>query len=62
LIDPSALKNTEVLILDIATLVGFLGGLGIIIGAIATGGDVMMFVDVPSVLIVVVGRFMVALM
>ncbi len=48
--------------MDIATLVGFLGGLGIIIGAIATGGDVMMFVDVPSVLIVVVGTFMVTLM
>jgi len=48
--------------LDIATLVGFLGGLGVIIGAIATGGDVMMFVDVPSVLIVVVGTFMVTLM
>jgi len=48
--------------LDIATLVGFIGGLGVIIGAIATGGDVMMFVDVPSVLIVVVGTFMVTLM
>ncbi|MEW5010130.1 MAG: flagellar motor protein PomA [Cycloclasticus sp.] len=48
--------------MDIATLVGFLGGLGVIIGAIATGGDVLMFVDVPSVLIVVVGTFMVTLM
>ncbi len=48
--------------MDIATLVGFVGGLGIIIAAIATGGDVGMFVDVPSVLIVVVGTFMVTLM
>lgn len=48
--------------MDIATLVGFIGGLGVIIGAIATGGDVMMFVDVPSVLIVIVGTFMVTLM
>jgi len=48
--------------LDFATLIGFVGGLGIIIAAIATGGDVMMFVDVPSILIVIVGTFMVTLM
>lgn len=48
--------------MDIATLVGLLGGFGIIIGAIATGGDVMMFVDVASILIVVGGTFMVTLM
>ncbi len=48
--------------MDIATLVGLLGGFGIIIGAIATGGDVMIFVDVPSTLIVVGGTFMVTLM
>jgi len=40
---------------DIATLIGLLGGFGIIIGAIATGGDVMLFVNVPSILIVVGG-------
>lgn len=48
--------------MDIATLVGFIGGLGIIIGAIATGGDVMLFVNMPSILIVVGGTFMVTLM
>jgi chemotaxis protein MotA len=48
--------------LDIATLIGLLGGFGIIIGAIATGGDIMLFVNVPSVLIVVGGTFMVTLM
>ena len=48
--------------MDIATLVGLLGGFGIIIGAIATGGDVMMFLDIPSVLIVIGGTFMVTLM
>lgn len=48
--------------MDIATLVGLLGGFGIIIGAIATGGDVMMFLNIPSVLIVVGGTFMVTLM
>jgi chemotaxis protein MotA len=47
---------------DIATLIGLLGGFGIIIGAIATGGDVMLFVNVPSILIVVGGTFMVTLM
>jgi chemotaxis protein MotA len=47
---------------DIATLIGLLGGFGIIIGAIATGGDIMLFVNLPSVLIVVGGTFMVTLM
>ena len=37
--------------MDIATLVGLLGGFGIIIGAIATGGDVLLFVNVPSILV-----------
>lgn len=48
--------------MDIATLIGLLGGFGIIIGAIATGGDGLMFLDVASVLIVVGGTFMVTLM
>jgi chemotaxis protein MotA len=47
---------------DIATLIGLLGGFGIIIGAIATGGDIMLFVNLPSILIVVGGTFMVTLM
>lgn len=48
--------------MDIATLIGLLGGLGIIIGAIASGGDVIIFVNIPSLLIVVGGTFMVTLM
>ena len=48
--------------MDSATLVGLLGGFGIIIGAIATGGDVMLFVNMPSILIVVGGTFAVTLM
>ncbi len=48
--------------MDIATLVGLLGGFGIIIGAILTGGDLGAFIDVPSLLIVVGGTFMVTLM
>lgn len=48
--------------MDIATLIGLLGGFGIIIGAIATGGSVMLFLNAPSLLIVVGGTFMVTLM
>ncbi len=48
--------------MDIATIIGLLGGFGVIIGAIATGGDVMLFVNVPSIIIVVGGTFMVTLM
>ena len=48
--------------MDIATLIGLLGGFGIIIGAIATGGDLVLFVNVPSLLVVVGGTFMVTLM
>lgn len=48
--------------MDIASLVGFLLGVGIVVGAIATGGDVMLFVNVPSLLIVFGGTFGVTLM
>ena len=48
--------------MDIATLIGLLGGIGVIIGAIATGGDIMLFMNVPGLLIVVGGTFMVTLM
>lgn len=48
--------------MDIATLIGMLGGFGIIVAAIVTGGDMMMFVNVPSVLIVVGGTTFVVLM
>lgn len=48
--------------MDIATLVGLLGGLGIIGASIAMGGDFMLFVNVPSILIVFGGTFMVTLM
>jgi chemotaxis protein MotA len=47
---------------DIATLIGLLGGFGIIIGAIAAGGDILLFMNVPAVLIVFGGTFMVTLM
>ncbi len=48
--------------MDLATLVGILGAFGIIIGAMVMSGGVGLFVDVPSVLIVLVGTIFVVLM
>lgn len=48
--------------MDIASLLGFIIGIGIIMAAILVGGDIMMFVDVPSLLIVFGGTFGVSLM
>ena len=41
----------------IASLIGFLGAVGMIIGAMISGGGVAPFIDVPSILIVVGGTF-----
>jgi len=48
--------------MDIATLVGILAAFGIIGASIFLGGDVMSFINVPSVLVVVGGTFGVTLM
>ncbi|MCK5889644.1 MAG: MotA/TolQ/ExbB proton channel family protein [Methylococcales bacterium] len=48
--------------MDIASLVGFLLGIGIIVTAIATSGDIMLFINIPSILIVFGGTFGVSLM
>lgn len=48
--------------MDLATLVGILGAFGIIIGAMVMSGGVNLFVDIPSVLIVLVGTIFVVLM
>lgn len=48
--------------MDLATLVGLLGGFAIIVFAMVLGGSVGMFVDVPSVLIVLVGSLLVCMM
>lgn len=48
--------------MDVASLLGFVLGVGIIFAAIFTGGDLMMFVDVPSILIVFGGTFGTSLM
>ncbi len=47
--------------MDIATLVGMLGGFGVVIMAMVLGGGIGMFVDVPSTLIVIGGTIMVAM-
>lgn len=48
--------------MDIASLFGFVLGIGIIVSAIASGGDVLLFVNVPSLMIVIGGTFGVTLM
>ena len=48
--------------MDLATLIGMIGGIGIVIFAMTLGGSLSMFGDVPSVLIVLVGSFLVCMM
>ncbi len=48
--------------MDLATLIGLLGAFGIMGAAIAMGGSFMIFVNMPSVLIVVGGTLLVVLM
>ena len=38
--------------MDIASLIGFLGAIGMILGAMISGGGIAPFIDVPSILIV----------
>ncbi|WP_369601464.1 flagellar motor protein PomA [Hahella sp. SMD15-11] len=48
--------------MDLATLIGLLGGFAIVAMAMVLGGGLGIFVDVPSVLIVIVGSVFVVLM
>ncbi len=48
--------------MDLATLVGLLGAFGIVIMAMVLGGDVTIFINVPSLLIVFVGSLFAVLM
>ena len=48
--------------MDLASLVGVLGAFGFVIMAMILGGDISMFVNVPSILIVVVGSMFAVLM
>ncbi|MDJ0870815.1 MAG: flagellar motor protein PomA [Gammaproteobacteria bacterium] len=41
--------------MDLATLLGLISGIGVIVGAIAVGGSLMLFVNPPSVIIVLGG-------
>lgn len=43
--------------MDIASLIGFLGAVGMILGAMISGGGIGPFIDVPSILIVFGGTF-----
>lgn len=47
--------------MDLATLLGMVGAVGVMIGAIVLGGDVMVFVDPASIVIVLVGTAFVVL-
>jgi chemotaxis protein MotA len=47
---------------DLASLIGMLGAFGLVIMAMVLGGDIMMFVNVPSILIVIGGSLFVVLM
>ena len=43
--------------MDIASLIGFLGAMGMIAGAMISAGGLGMYIDVPSMLIVFGGTF-----
>ncbi len=47
--------------MDLATVIGILGAIGFIVMAMILGGDLGMFVDIPSVLIVFCGSLFVVL-
>lgn len=48
--------------MDLATLIGLVGAFGIIMAAILVGGSAIIFINVPSILIVGIGSIMVVLM
>ncbi|MBT8144763.1 MAG: flagellar motor protein PomA [Gammaproteobacteria bacterium] len=47
--------------MDLATLIGLVGAIGIIVVTIALGGAAMVFINVPSLLIVLIGTFLVVM-
>ncbi|RCU45246.1 MULTISPECIES: flagellar motor protein PomA [Corallincola] len=48
--------------MDLATLIGLVGAFGFVVMAMILGGDLTMFFDVPSVLIVLIGSMFVVMM
>ena len=47
--------------MDLATLLGMLGAIGVVLAAIMTGGSPLVFVNIPSLLIVVLGTVLVVM-
>jgi chemotaxis protein MotA len=47
--------------MDLATLLGMVGAIGVVLAAIVTGGSPMVFINVPSILIVVMGTILVVM-
>ena len=47
--------------MDLATLIGLVGAIGIIVATIAIGGAAMVFINLPSLLIVLIGTFLVVM-
>jgi chemotaxis protein MotA len=47
--------------MDLATLLGMVGAIGIVLAAILTGGSAIVFINVPSILIVLGGTVMVVM-
>lgn len=47
--------------MDLATLVGMLGAIGVVLAAMFAGGSALVFINVPSILIVLGGTFMVVM-
>jgi len=43
--------------MDIATIIGLIGGAGLILSAVILGGSALMFINIPGILIVVGGTF-----
>lgn len=43
--------------MDIASVIGVVSGMGFILGTILLGGSIMMFVNIPSILVVMGGTF-----
>lgn len=48
--------------MDLATLIGMLGAFGIVVMAMLLGGSIGMFINLPSLLIVLVGSMLVVMM
>ncbi len=42
--------------MDISSVIGVVSGIGFVIGTILLGGSIMMFVNIPSILVVMGGN------